>query len=324
MRITTFDSLNTCYNITQQTIDTKDISVLDDLCLGYKSIMDLLPESLDSLFSGHIFPYLESYIEFENCINQLLIGFYKSSLLSLRSCFELGLIHIFYDRNDKSEEDIQRWLNSDENTPFRKQLIRGLKSIDNIQLFSGKTDILERVDFLYNELSNYVHTCGYKYSTKNLNKSNSNQFNKDSFKLVSTYCIEVIQVLVTLFLLKYPIGLHYTPIDDKFGLNPIIGNFLNPDQAFYVKKIVPPKYLNDLEQICFNDKKAITLAKWVNDLPDLTEDDLQKQVDEQDINEIKDFGFSKWSEDHKNIATKKHIKKMMEWAQKNNYINPET
>ena len=73
--------------------DKTSFSKIRDCLISYRYILDLIPETLSKLFSGHIFPYTESYIEIENSVHFCLMGFYKAALISLRSCLELGLLY---------------------------------------------------------------------------------------------------------------------------------------------------------------------------------------------------------------------------------------
>jgi len=100
---------------------------------AYRNLMDLIPETVEKLFSGHIFPYSESLSDFESSVHLAAFGYYKPALVSLRSCLELGLVYLYYDRDNNSEEVIRSWLVSQEPTPFKKRIIGGLASIKNVQ-----------------------------------------------------------------------------------------------------------------------------------------------------------------------------------------------
>ena len=319
MIINTFENIINTREVSLESISFEIKKRLDELCSAYKAIMSLIPEDVNKLFSGHIFPYLESYNELENSINFLWCGLYKQALISLRSCFELGLVYIYFDRSNDSEVKIQEWMHSLEDTPFRKKIISGLSSISNIDLFFYNTEYKIRIDYLYSELSNYVHTCGYKYSISKLNRSNITVYNPDSFDLVEKYIEEIITILIMLFLLKYPIGMHFTPIDDKFGLNAPIGTFLQPDQAGLIKRVIPDRELRILEEICLNDPSALELAKWVNSQPDLSAEEWERQVREEDKREISEFGFSKWLELCSSNLGSDYKIEMKKWAIDNGY-----
>ena len=88
--------------------------------------------------------------------------------------------------------------------------------------------------------------------------------------------------MVALHLLKYPVGLQYIPIDQKFGLDKPIGGFLNPWQVEQIKKIFDIKVLKVLQKISDEDELATTLAGEINRRPDITEKEFAKQIEEDD------------------------------------------
>lgn len=270
------------------------IDAIDGPLRAYKHIQDLIPESSGKLFSGHIFPYNESEVELETSVHHVVNCFYKSAMISLRNCLELGLVYIYYDRNNDSERIIRTWLSSKESTPFKRTIIAGLTKVDLISALNFSVPILQKVDALYGRLSNYVHTAGYRFSANFLNRSNVNRFNKASLREYVDTLASCIALLSVLFLCKYPVGLHYTPVDDKFGLNGPVGTFLNPYQVAQVKEVIDSEILSILEPLCLKDAGAISLAAWVNERPDITQEELNAQADRMDKDEIRRSGYRTW------------------------------
>ena len=283
-------------------IETHDelLGKLDASIRTYRHMMDLIPETLGKLFSGHIFPYNESYIELETSIHLAMNCFYKSAMMSLRNCLELGLLYLYYDRNDDSERIIKSWLSSAESTPFKRKIVEGLVKIPLIRELNASVSILDRVDRLYGKLCNYLHTAGYKYSANFLNNSNVTRFKEQSLHEFIDALSACVSLLATLFLCKYPVGLHYTPVDDKFGLNGPVGTFLNPYQVAQIREVIEPEVLAVLEPLCLADANATEMANWVNEHPDITEDELREQADKMDKDQIRQWGYVTW---YKNIGS---------------------
>jgi hypothetical protein len=105
----------------------------------------------------------------------------------------------------------------------------------------------------------------------------------------------VTRVVSAVHLLKYPVGLQYTPISEKFGLNGPVGIFLEPGQSERVKGIFDEKTLGILQKISDEDSNAIAQAEWVNQHPDLTEEEFEQQVFESDKSSIEMEGWASWS-----------------------------
>lgn len=291
----------------------------------YKEIFDLIPETLEKLFSGHIFPYSESVIELENSLQFCIHGFYKSSLIALRNCLELGLLLIYYDRDDNSEQIIKGWLHSQEKTPFKNEIIKKLVKNKNINMFNQQIPIITKISNLYTELSGYVHTRGFNYSTYQLNNANVNYFVEKSLLLWLNNTINVIEYLSILFLLKYPIGILYTPIEEKFGFNGPAGGFLDPYQSLQIMKLYDLKIQNLLKNIANNDPTAKKIEKAINEMPDISNEEFENQIDEVHFRQIKENGYNYWynhllepllkEEYHSN----KRIEKYIIWAKQNDY-----
>lgn len=43
--------------------DNESFTIINDALVAYRFIMDIIPETITKLFSGHIFPYTESYMK---------------------------------------------------------------------------------------------------------------------------------------------------------------------------------------------------------------------------------------------------------------------
>jgi len=301
--------------------------------LANRHILDLVPQLVYNFWSGHTFPLSEAEYELESSVNLALFGFYKQAIYSLRNFLELGLLSIYWNVEDMGHITIQNWLHSLEDTPFRDKVLKLILRNKNIEKFNNKTSIIEKITILYKELCNYTHTKGRKYSTSALIRSNVNNFNEKSFIKWLNYFRQAVRVVVTLHLLKYPVGLQCTPIAEKFGLNEPAGGFLNPYQAEQIKKIFNDKILKILQKISDEDKSAVALAKKINHHPDITEEEFVKQIEENDKWQIEGMGFKKWLSNEKVLykplkasnpqeykEKMKYVKKMREWAKSKNLI----
>jgi hypothetical protein len=263
--------------------DNPDVSnKISDLTWAYNEIGDVIPQYIGKLGSGHHFPYTESLYELESSYQLARLAFYKYALISLRNSFELGLLSIYWDRNDDSEKVITDWYKSKEDTPFKRQILKGLTDIENIKEFCKDVDLVDRANKIYGTLSDFAHTKGYSFSSHGLNNANFTRFNDKALNSWVTSMEEVVQFLLTVHILKYPVALQHTPIEQKFGINGPYGGFLDVHQSDQVKKVLPEQELTILQRISDNDSNARTLADWVNSNPDISEEDFKKQLTEFD------------------------------------------
>jgi hypothetical protein len=298
----------------------------------YKDLLDLIPETLDNFWSGHTFPYLESEYELESSIALASLGFYKQAIACLRNVLELGLLSIYYNLEDKGHEEIQKWFHALEDTPFKKKIIAKIMTEKNIEKYSHKINVEEKINTLYHRLCNFSHTKGFKHSSRELIQSNINQFIEDTFILWLDLLKHTVQLIVELHLLKYPIGLQYTPMENKYGINGPIGGFLEPFQIERIKKIFDAQTFKILKTISDEDKETVYLANEINNLPDITEEDFKKQMLEQDKSHMKLMGYKNWlkseklilkglkKESHEYKKMIENIENMKKWAKSEGLI----
>ena len=303
------------------------IDGLSNAVKAYRDIEELIPQNETKWFSGHSFPYFESYSELENSIHHAFMGFYKSAFISIRSCLELGLLCIYYDRNDESEKIIEGWLSSRAPTPMKRKIITGLRNIVYVSALDTVIPIIDPITRLYDELSDFVHTRGYSYSSVSLNGSDINRFAPDSFKTWIEAVSIAIQDLVILFLCKYPIGLHAVPIWEKFGLNPPIGGFLESHQVWELERMIPEPVLSVLRELTKDDTTVSAILEEITSLPDLTDQQIETQAMDVEKEQIRNIGFLKWraqklpalsyQDEELNQYWRDRISELEEWATRN-------
>lgn len=278
---------------------------IEKLIWAYHEIGDVIPQYIGKLWSGHNFPYNESYYEIECSLQLTKLAFYKYAFIALRNSLELGMLSVYWDRNDDAEKTIQNWYNSNEDTPrFTNNVLKKILDIPNLKEFSRQYDLVKRTTDVFWDLSNYNHTKGYAFSGQNLNLSNFTRFNENAFLVWVEYLEKVVRLLLTVHILKYPVSLQSTAMFEKFGINEPWGTFLDVYQSEQIKEVLEPDELQLLQQISDNDENAKGLADWVNSFPDITEEEIKKQFEEFNMvtPDKTDMinGFIKWHTETKN------------------------
>ena len=276
-------------------------NIIEHYVFVFHNILDLIPATVDNFWSGHLFPYTEAEYELHSSVYFATRGFYKHALNSLRSVLELGLLSVYWDIEDKSHIEIQEWLHSKEDTPFRKKVKKRLLENKNIKRFDDEGGFFAQLDDVYNKLSSFTHTKGAQYSSRALTISNVNTFNERSLKYWVQSLQEVIRLVMILHILKYPVAYQYTPIEDKFGLNGPTGGFWKPQQVERVKALFDEETNALLQTISDADPEAIERAQWVQGFPDITEEEFDQQTIDFDKQLIPHYkgGFPKWLEQEK-------------------------
>ena len=296
----------------------------------------IVPQNWDNLFSGHFFPFTESWDELQISYNLICFGLYKQAFVSLRSGLELGMLSVYYNINDEGHNMVKDWLLSKDtyvaNTPRASAIWDVLLSNKNIKSFNEKYDLKSK----FNELGflhNYVHTKGSKYSNKfGKPKNNSQTFEPELLDVwIETY-EKIASIVCTLHLLKYPISVIKFDYSKKFGIDiPSFGG-LETYNIEKIKKILPEDYLNTIEEIANDDPKTQETINEIMSFPDKTEEEVENQIREMEKTFIEGMSFKKWLKHQESVlemleekkfseVMKKRIDYLKGWSIENDYYD---
>ncbi len=249
---------------------------------AYNQIGELVPQTVDSFWSGHFFPFSESYYELENSFELCKQCYYRYSFFALRCVLELGAIGLYFDKDNRAHIDVKKWLRSEDTTPHFRRCLERLFELECFPQFDAKFTLKREIQNMYSLLSDYVHVRGYSYSTSGQSISNFNQFNESSLlKYVESMKI-VVKDIITMMLLKYPIGMQHLPLWDKFGLNGPVGGFLDESSQHWVLAILDEGTREFLQHVSNNDSTVNGIVRHILAMPDLTEEQLNRQSAEWD------------------------------------------
>lgn len=301
----------------------------------YSSLSKTVPQTTYNFFSGHNFPSFESWDELQISFDLASFGLYKQAFASIRSGLELGLLSIYFNINDDGHEIIKDWLRSKQsneaNTPRTDRIWKILLSNTNIARFDARFNLQKRFNDL-GYLNNYVHTKGHRYSNRAQRNSNFQTFEKTLFMKWLNAFEEVVNLIVTLHLLKYPIALIKFNWSRKCGIdNPF--PVLEIDEVEKIEGFLSFDYMNELREIADSDEATQGLYKHILSLPDMTEDDHEEQLIDFHKSMVEHGeGFIKWEiqqtkimeqwSDEEKKNTLRRLEIVKKWAIKNNFMKP--
>lgn len=196
-------------------------------------------------------------IQLENSFELCKQGFYRHSLFALRCALELAVIGLYFDKNDKAHIEVQKWLHSEENTPwFKKESLKCIFELDNFREFNNEFSLQNDIYDIYSLLSDYVHSKGYHYSTTGQSHSNISQFNELSLLRYVELMKKTVSAMVTMMLLKYPIGMKNLSLWEKFGFDKPSAGFLDESSQQIVLDTLDEKTRDVLSRISNNDQNV--------------------------------------------------------------------
>lgn len=309
---------------------------IEELGWIYHTVGMIIPQNFENFWSGHYFPFIDSWEELQVSFTQICFGLYKQAFVSLRSGLELGMLSVYFNINDDGHNAVKEWLQAKDkkeaDTPFAKAIWKILLQNDNIRKFNERHDI-ETVHKNLGYLHNYVHTKGAKHSNRmGLLKSNSQTFEaKLISKWLESYAV-IISLVSTLHLLKYPISVIRFDYRKKFGIDiPSFGG-LEEYNIDKIASILPDKYLEDIELIANEDPTTQETIQEIRAFPDMTEEQVELQIINLEKMSIENGeGFTKWLENQENFLNilgvdefsdkmKTRIELLKQWAEENNFM----
>lgn len=341
-------SIEVC-NMTNNFLDTNKEVKLKIEALGWvcHQVGNIIPQTIENYWSGHSFPFSESWNDLQISCTQSFFGLYKQAFASLRSGLELGLLSVYYNINDDGHNVVRDWLESKDsreaNTPRADKIWKILLSNNNIKTFNDKLNLRGRIDNL-NYLHNYVHTKGNQFSNSfGGMKGNFQTFEENVFNQWLSAYEEVVIIISTMHLLKYPLAVIEFGYFKKFGIDmPNFGG-LEKFKLDKIAAVIPTGFMEGIKQIAADDEITQTTLQEISAMPDLTGD----QIEEQVINVHKfsiehGEGFIEWEKqqydfmnsiikletlDDKNEYPESvlhRIEVLSVWATKNNFMEPKS
>lgn len=273
----------------------KDQSLINPVGQGLEIIFVLSQsypvEDLSDFFDGSNFSMTEAHHEFEASYEITKLGFFKQGLMSLRTGFEIGVLSTYWSVIGKGDRTFSNWLKAREKTPFSRDIQKKLLTNKNIGTFDKKYPIKSFFKDL-EVLHNYVHTKGVPYSNfgelqKLMRKEESSETLFDRWLEIFKRCL---QLVVILHLLRFPIAsLNYNFVK-KFGTtnkSPFCGGLFG-DYQEHLTYFVGEDKLNFIQEIANHDEKTIGLLQWLNSHPDLSPEEIDRIVSEEQAEEQKE------------------------------------
>lgn len=259
-------------------------------------------KKISDFFSGENFSIHESFEELEASYHLAKYGFYKQSMITLRVALDIGVLSIYWSIIGTDDERFKDWYASKIETPRKgKEFWKVFNRDKNIAQFARKFDIRKEIDEL-GFLSDFVHTKGISHSNfgeigrniKGIDRYQNFMKWLDSFK-------GVVRVLEILHLLRYPtICIDYS-VDfllSKFGTFnkiPQFGAGLG-DEKKYVVSFLEKTEVDLITSLSNQNEEVQSIKKWIEELPDLEEEEIREIIFEEQKNNILNSGYKNWEE----------------------------
>jgi hypothetical protein len=244
----------------------------------------VLPEQIEQVWSGHLFPWDECYGDLQISFAQASYGLFKPAYYLLRSALELGLLLVYWKMDDSDPEAWKGWLRSTDSTPRACTIWKRVMGHANFQAFQRTYD-LDSDYASFSALSDYVHTKGMKYSNAVRLPGSSIRvpgfspcFSEEAFDEWRSRFKSTVRFLCMCFLVRYPIGTVRFDWVRKFGIDiPAFGGLSDTDIC-QLEELITPEVFRAISAIAPHDDHVAEVMNWVNGLPDLSDEVNDEQV----------------------------------------------
>lgn len=248
--------------------------------------LDGFPSYIQILFRIGFFSSNETQLALQSSINYLIIGSYRSAYDHLKRALEMMVLTVYFGSEELSSEEERKariWLYSKHNTPYFSPCLKKICNFEKFKQFNNKFQWQTKLITLYGEICNFTHIKGLNKGYLELGYSESTAgIYTPSFstKAINDFCdiyLRVVQEICTMLALHNPILLIEVPLE-KFGYNPPISGFFQGKQPDMLKVLIPRSYYDFFHNLLKNDPGILSQQEWFNSLPDMTEEQLEKQA----------------------------------------------
>ena len=288
-------------------------------------------KSVSDFFSGENFSMTECFEELEASYHLIKYGFYKQSMISLRTSLEIGLLSIYWSILGKESVEFKQWLSSRFDTPYKNEKFwEKIKSNKNIKLFNEEFSLIDEIKKF--GLSDFVHTKGIWYSNfGEVQRKLKGQDKFENYQEWLTNFKDIVRILEVLHLLRFPtLNIRFSTdyLLSKFGTYDSIPQFGSGfgnemDDLF---SFIPKNQLSFIHDMANSNEEVIKIKKWINELPELTKEEIENKIIDNQKGNIESSGFENWNsnlEIYDSRITSDMIQNLREWAISNNLMTIE-
>jgi len=232
-----------------------------------------LPEQHSGYEYAHLFPWLESVHELQLALMLARFGLYRHAADGLRGTLELGVIGVTHGSGGLSDSDLKRWFESDNRTPFWRAMCARLFEHERFSTADNLLGLRRTLDDTYGHLCDYAHSRGLNFSSRGQYPLPliGCQFSTDSLEEHVELMKEVVAILVTLQLVKHPIGMQSLPVHRKIAPDRLVHGLVDEHAKARMTTVLDARAVRVLQELSDSDMVVAAIMGQVRDMPDLSE-----------------------------------------------------
>ena len=251
-------------------------------------MLDAARGDWDALSKVWFFPWVEAASELDLALTHTIAGLYRASFDHQRRAVELVIVGSVFVADATPRQEGQRWMSSADLTPMFTRALDSLATHDFYGEYDDRSGWIGRVRDHYWSLCDVVHVRGTRYAlgriqpmSWNFNGMRVPQFDSAAAQRALDYIIQTSEHVAIALALANPVLLFGLPLEEKFGLNGPVSGFFREEQAERLRLLISADLLGPLIELADADPKVVALRQWVESMPDLSEEEWQQQIEEQ-------------------------------------------
>lgn len=213
-----------------------------------------------------------------------------SSLVLVRPFCELSIYFLYYKElsQTKGLQSLYDWINGTKGKPpFKNALdyIIAKQVSKHPTLKSALEDDKNIVNDLYSDLSAYNHTPKINESVGKFSGLGPSTI-KDIYYVLS--CLQqILEILIRLYVLSYPMILYPVSVETKFGFNSPVGIYADKINHEIVKAALGDELIQALSLEFEKDPDVISILEYFKGSKDKNEEEIRKTYNPQSEDDIR-------------------------------------
>ena len=252
-------------------------------------LMDVPHADLDLLERMWFFPWREAQHDLSVALDQTLMGFHRSSIDHQRRSLELVLIGTWFVSEETSSSDARAWMTARGRTPFFSRTLKRLSKEDLFAELETKTNWVNDIQEFYWSLCDICHVRGTPHgfasvqpSHFSFNGSTVPEYSEEALEKALDSFIATVSYIALLAALSNPVLLFGLPVEQKFGTNPPASGVFEDWQSEHLRTLIPERHRKALVSLADSHDRVQGMKEFFSSLPDLTDEELEKQLKEFD------------------------------------------
>lgn len=255
----------------------------------FNDLFDAPRSDFGSLKRIWFFPWFEIQRDCGEALNHVLLTSYKSVYDNCRRALELAVTAAYFLQDRIAEQQAREWVRSKRETPLFTRALAELLKGGRFREVDAASGWAFSIKGFYWRLSDVVHVRGEEASFQKMQPTHLTcsdvavpEFSETSAQLALDTFIETIRHIATVVAIENPVLLVGLDLDSKFGLNPPLSGFFQDGQASRLRSLILPSAVSALDNLAKHDDDVKSVQAWISGLPDISDEDLKRQCDEQE------------------------------------------